>query len=175
MAATRLAVFGVSRLELAVPVVAALTMYFGERPLAISLQDDLKEVVDLMERFCRAAFFFNQTPHELILSGEVNPKDLTDFDRLILLKSPPPTLWPLHPRAQTLDLTEDRVAYPVETYRIEGWPVPRASEHPTELPLQILRWVRGEEYMIQEMKAMEHSPLGRWLDDVSAAQRIPAS
>lgn len=153
MSAIKVAVVGVGSLDRAIPLIASLATYFGERPLDIAFYHEDEERLDLVDRFARLCFLMTKATHGL-MSTAIQEEALQDVDRIILLHSQYPVAFGI----PTLDLRT-------------GWPFAKEDVPEFATALQILRWLNGEEYPYDIFKNQESSPLKAWLDDSTSAAR----
>lgn len=126
----KVAVLGVGDLTLGPLVLASLALYFGERPLEIHLQDDREEIVDLFDLLARQMCFALKSQHLILATTDV-AESVDDAD--VVLST-----------SEAISAKMDVSA----VLSIGMWPL--ATEHPFEeiqVPLQILRWIRGEDSM----------------------------
>lgn len=70
---------------------------------------------------------------------------------------------PAQGRVLSLIETETRNALPM-CHSISGWPSPVPAGELYKIPHQVLRWVRGEEFLGEWLAAHERTPLRAWLD-----------
>jgi hypothetical protein len=173
-------------------VIASLATYFGERPLEIVLFDADEERLDLFDRFARLCFAMMKSTHTLRATSEFE-EAVEDVDRAILQmgeycfaktlpKAENRSRWlgdrlsHLSIEFQALDLEELALDLPIPVAIAREWPAPSESEFPYRVPLQILRWLNGEEYPFDVFREHEKSPLKLWLDDPHAlSMRMPAT
>ena len=190
----RLAIIGAGSVRCSVPVIASLGSYFGERPMEIALYDADSERLELFELFARVTFSTNKTPHgvsasanaadvlegaskvvlqvdancslkEARLAGAKPPADVTERVSRTLERLLPD----VHPEAQVISLLPAKVRVPLDYYYRLDWPAEPNEEEIRALPHQVMRWVRGEEYVFGVLKEFERSPFKKWLDDVNSA------
>ena len=145
MSAVKLAVIGAGSLEVAIPMVASLATYFGERPLDIVFYHPEEEPLDLVDRFARLCFLMTKSTHSL-RSTVFLDEAIAEADRFVLLSLP------------RLD-TGGR-----PTLDMVASAVPPGIGSESSLALQILRWLNGEEYPFEVMREQETSRLKTWLD-----------
>jgi hypothetical protein len=185
MSTVKLAFIGAGSIRCAAPVIATLATYFGERQLEIALYDADEERLDLFDRFARTAFILMKSTHGLrstsLLEEAIENADavLVGYDencarREIGIAARKMTT------AETMSAMADRVlelappncammSLPYSG-RIEGstdtdgWP-DTPEQASWVVPLQILRWLNGEEYPYDLFRENERSPLRAWLDD----------
>lgn len=199
MESVRLAILGAGSVRHGIPVFASLATYFGERPLDITLYDADEERLDLFDAFARCAFAFNKNRHRLRASTDAREM-LDGADRVVLqidencarkeakaagFKSGPSSanaiedslgrlLNNLPNQIQVMSLEEAEVHIPLDYYYRLEWPDEPSVEEIRGIPHQVLRWLRGEEYLHEEFRRHASSPLKAWLDDVSTATIVSA-
>lgn len=188
MSAIKVAVLGVGSTRCTIPVTASLAMYFGERPLEISLYDSDEERLDLFDRFARLCFLMTKSMHSLKATTDYQ-EALAGADRVILQigancagkelgvaaigrsdeeleRLAVELMEPSLPfGAQVLDLMGSRPSLATGASYAENWPEPPESDKPYVVALQVLRWLNGEEYPFEVFKEQEKSPVKQWLDD----------
>ncbi len=190
----KVAVIGAGSVRCSVPVLASLATYFGERPLEIALYDADAERLELFEMFARLVFAQNKNPHEITASSDYMDvlagasKVILQLDSNCALKEArggkhrvPSD--PAKRVASTLERLKPLIAddalvvslLPPEVpvtlgyyYRLE-WPSHLDADETRSLPHQVLRWIRGEEYLYEILREHERSPLKAWLDDPTTA------
>lgn len=145
MSAVKLAVIGAGSLKGAIPMVASLATYFGERPLDITFYHPEEEPLDLVDRFARLCFLMTKSTHSL-RSTVLLEEAMAEVDRVVLL-SP-----------HRLDTEKTPTLDMISTANTDS-PLSESS-----LALQILRWLNGEEYPFDIIKQQETSQLKTWLD-----------
>jgi len=153
VSAVKVAVIGAGSLDRAIPLVASLSTYFGERPLDIAFYHGEEERLDLVDRFARLCFLMMKSTHGLMSTTSLE-EAMQHADRVILLS-------PQNPVASSIPLLDLRT----------GWP--HVNEAITEfaLALQILRWLNGEEYPYEIFREQDKSPVKAWLDSPNPASR----
>jgi len=191
---------GAGSVRCGVPVLASLATYFGERPLEVALYDADPERLELFEMFAALAFAQNKNPHEVyasldaaeVLEGaskvilQIDPncalKEARASKSVIVhneAKRVAATLDRLKPGiaddAQVISLLpkDIRVALPYY-YRLD-WPPELDEDETRSLPHQVLRWIRGEEYLFELLDHFDRSPLKAWLDDATTAVVVSES
>jgi hypothetical protein len=193
----KIAILGAGSIRCGVPVIASLATYFGERPLSISLWDADAERLELFEMFAGLACVQNKNPHELSAVVDVAAA-LENAVRVILMLDPNCALleakkarasvsgnhssWisatverlvgliPGEAQVMSLLPAEVRVSLP-HYYRLD-WPPDLEEDEARSMPHQVLRWIRGDEYMFEVFNQYDRSPLKTWLDDVTSATVI---
>jgi hypothetical protein len=188
MSTIKVAVLGAGSTRCTIPVIASLAVYFGERPLEISLYDSDEERLDLFDRFARLCFLMTRSTHSLKATTDYH-EALAGADRVIIqigencarkelgvaavgreandvellaVELIEPAL-PLG--AEVLDLMNSSRALAQGSSFVEDWPLPPESEKPYVVALQVLRWLNGEEYPFEVFNEQEKSPVKQWLDD----------
>src|SRR5262249_14904762 len=78
------------------------------------------------------------------------------------------------PTALALSLIEDPIVFPRDVYRSPDWPPTLTELERMATPLQVLRWVRSEEYIFELLASNEQTPLKTWLDDPSSLPLVPS-
>lgn len=192
MTTIKLAILGVGSIRCGVPVIASLATYFGERPLEIILFDPDEERLDLFDRFARLCFAMMKSTHTLRATTDID-EALVEVDRVILqmgrysfdkarVASVEPSYWlrgrfaRLPIATEILDLEEVAVDLRQPVAITGEWLVQPDKEFPYRVPLQILRWLNGEEYPFDVFREQERSPIKLWLDDPkSLPMRWPAT
>lgn len=190
----KVAVIGAGSVRCSVPVLASLATYFGERPLEIALYDADEERLELFEMFARLVFAQNKNPHEVFASSDFI-EVLEGASKVILqldsncahkearagkhrVSSDPAkrvasTLERLKPLiaddALVVSLLPPDVQVSLGYYYRLDWPSDLDEDETRSLPHQVLRWIRGEEYLFDVYKRHERSPLKAWLDDPTTA------
>ncbi len=184
-----LSLIGIGNVRCAVPILASLARYFGERPLVVRFWDPEFERADLFWRLGRALFTFAEAPHECeFIETAEEALDGADFvvvsfgenaarkwmnrkhgDRESALREAATRLSGLLPGVPTLDLGYPPTLEGAET--LAGWPGPIEPLAETLRPHQVLRWIRGDEYPHDLLEAYDQSPLKAWLDALWAVRR----
>jgi hypothetical protein len=194
----KLAVIGAGSVRCSVPVIASLASYFGERRLDIRLYDADEERLDLFDRFARVAFTTTDATH--LVAATSDPQEaLSEAERVILqldancawkqLGRPgghPPSGQPqirdtiaessgeilrdLEIGASVVSLLHEDVPIPLTSYYRLDWPGDISDNDRAALPHQVLRWIKGDEYVFELLKTYERSPLKAWLDDATSAR-----
>lgn len=190
----KLTVLGAGSVRCGIPVFASLATYFGELPLEISLYDADEERLDLFDRFARAAFLANKNGHS-IRAGTDWKEMLEGADRVILQlgdncarkeakasrskalatrterisASLERILGGFESDAAVVSLQTPDVAVPLGHYYRLNWPPAVDEDERRSIPHQVLRWIRGEDYLFEVFKEQDRSPLKLWLDDVTCA------
>lgn len=141
------AVLGVGELRFGPPVLAALATYFGERPLELVLYEPNEEILDAMHRLARSFFKVTDARHAIVSTSDLD-EAIRLANRYIVCDSA--TL--LSPRAEIL-------ALPYGDWPPELSPAERAA-----MPLQILRWIRLEDWPWEPLKFHERAPVKAFLD-----------
>jgi len=175
-------IIGVGSIAAGPQTLAALAGYFGERPLEIRLFDGDLERLDLMDRLFRVFCALNKCDHEIVMEPDL-AKALSGADRVVwipdancLRKAPrleSDFARLVEPRSDVLCLGSERDPA-ITSFWHAAWPAPLTDEETFQMPLQILRWLRGEEYPYALLKQFEKSPLTAWLDDPSTADYVGA-
>jgi hypothetical protein len=188
MAAMRLCVLGAGNVNYSPAVIASLATYFGERPLEITFYDADEERLDLLDRLARLCFSIVKSTHSLVSTSDAR-EALQPADWMILqmdencaskyMKGQPVAQgaglvelalenlleagrWE---RAEVLNLLPRTVHVPLRCYRrAEGWLSELPPEEQFSMSFQVLRWIRGEEYVTELLAENERSPLKQWLD-----------
>ncbi len=193
----KIAVLGAGSVRCMPPVISALATYFGERPLEIRLYDSDEERLDLMDRFARHCFHFNDATHEVLYRPD--PKEaLEGADRIILqvgrncarkylrvpyaeasnqgdklvIRTLDALLDDLPPEVDVLSLQRMSVKVPLAFYRRLDWPGEPTDEDLRWLPHQILRWIKSEEQIYKFLEEQEEAPLKLWLNDPNSAELV---
>ena len=185
MNAVPIVVLGAGNLPCAVPVIASLASYFGERPLEVRLWDADPERLDLLDRLARVCFAAASSTH--VLKALEDPEEACEagFAAIVTLDEHGATRYlrlagpaagermadalrhitdSLPEEASVLDVVGVVEHRPAE--RVLAWPEPL---HPMALrmfPHQILRWIRGDEYVVDLLSTHEASPIKAWLDSL---------
>lgn len=167
----------------------ALATYFGERPLEVALYDADRERLELFARFAWVAFKFNKAPHQLEVCESLQEMALLankailcldDHGAAALIRSEKweapgervaeasrHALQTLSDDVETLDLTGKSLT-DLARYRLPLPPEP-SEEELRALPHQLLRWIRGEEYLHEFLAEHEKSPIRDWLERPESA------
>ncbi|MCO5295909.1 MAG: hypothetical protein M9921_03545 [Fimbriimonadaceae bacterium] len=188
----RVTVLGSGNIATSVTLVASLATYFGEHPLELLFWDADEERADLFDRFARLCFTVARSAHELETVTE--PEEaLEAADRVLVAVDENCAQKFLKGRAE--GRAPDRVEIAVErllqnvpdtvpvfdlvgavsplrarTSRTDRWPyMPEGLALQTR-PHQILRWIRGEEYVNELLARNEQSPLKAWLDQLEQSE-----
>lgn len=185
MQAVPIVVLGAGNLACSVPVVASLATYFGERPLDLRLWDADPERLDLIDRLARVCFAVARSTHELKAledpveacddaTGAIVTLDAHGAARYRRIAGPGAgegvadalrhVAEALPAGAAVLDLVE--AAEHLLAERPPNWPIPL---HPMALrvfPHQVLRWIRGDEYVTELLATHEGGPIKGWLDSL---------
>lgn len=164
------------------------------------MYDSDAERLDLFDRFARLCFAMTHNGHGLISTTDAE-EAVEDADRIVLqigancariyLKLRHRTgiaslqddamielaveemLGSAPVDAEVLSLELGDVAVPRgHFYRVDWLRTQPTASDRRSLPHQVLRWIRGEEYAHELLRLHERSPLKRWLDDVSTAERV---
>lgn len=183
-------VIGAGNLASGVPVVASFASYFGERPIDLRLWDPDLERLDLLDRLARVCFTVARSTHQLQALedlqeacedcvGAVLLLDDHGASRYRRLAGPAAgeglreavghTLTALAREAVVMDLagaTDEASAD-----RPRDWPQPLHPMALRVLPHQVLRWIRGDEYVTELLATHEESPLKEWLNALELATR----
>lgn len=181
----KLAFVGAGSIRCAAPVIATLATYFGERPMDVWLYDADEERLDLFDRFARTAFTLTESTHGLratnILEEALQDATgvLVGFDENCARKelgsiarrmTAGESMAKMAGRIVALSPPECPILCLANSAPLEGastagdWP--EVPDQPTYVvPLQILRWLNGEEYPYDLFRAHERSPLRSWLDN----------
>ena len=199
MDAVRITILGAGSVRHGVPVIASLATYFGERPLDLALYDADEERLDLFDALARCAFLYNKNAHRVRASVDATEM-LEDAEKVILQvdancawkeakakklaktsdgeKAISETLsrllQSLPNEAQVISLQSEKVVIPLDYYYKLDWPNELTPDELRSTPHQVLRWVRGEEYLHEVFKEYARSPLKSWLDDITTATAVVA-
>lgn len=189
----RVTLLGSGNIATSVTLVASLATYFGEQPLELLFWDADEERADLFDRFARLCFTVARSAHTLETFGD--PKEaLEGCDRVLVavdengarkyLKGTPEAQMPdrvevcvdrllqhVPESVPVLDLVGAVSPMRNQTFRPEGWPAPPDDQQLQTRPHQVLRWIRGEEYVNDLLARHEQSPLKAWLDQLEQAGR----
>lgn len=188
----RITVLGIGSLQSGPAIVGAFATYFGERPIEVALYDPDPERLELLVRFANTAFSANKAGHLLLAFEDpdeavegasqvivaidrngaakslgVSPSKVTDkhvskaIDRLIAAVPDNAKILAIVPRSVPVPKRIDR--------RVEP-PAELDAEAKRSLPHQLLRWIRGEEYLFEFFAEHEESRLRDWLDDPVSAR-----
>lgn len=145
MSTVKLAVIGAGSLEQAIPMVASLATYFGERPLEITFYHPEEERLDLVDRFARLCFLMTKSTHSLRSTIRLE-EAMEDVDRVVLLSQTRPETG----QTPLLDMRDPKLSH----------------DNESSIALQILRWLNGEEYPFEVIRQQESSRLKTWLDEL---------
>lgn len=191
----RVALIGMGSTRCAAPIVGSLATYFGERSLELAFFDADAERLDLYERLARVCFRINDCTHS-IRAAETSAEALESAARVVACIGPNCAAKALRIRkaaaarmdrdelvskavaamleglpsdVPVLSLMGKEVAVPSNrVYRLD-WPPPPDPDSRGFWGHQILRWIKGDEYMHAYIRSFESSPLKAWLDDVESA------
>lgn len=170
----RLVVLGIGNLDVGPFVVGALATYFGERPFDVVLYDKDAEKLELFGRFAQVAFQFNRTPHDLMVTTDL-AEAIASVWRLVVclpipyeqeiedLASEFQTVCVIRPVGTNYGDLMTNAAIVAEVPRLD-------REERRAMPHQILRWVRGEDYLHEFFREHEASPIKSWLDSTALAE-----
>lgn len=200
MSSIKLSVIGIGSLRCGPSVVASLATFFGERPLEIAFYDPDEERQELMCRFAAVTFAMARATHFAYPCSEpaealegaaraVLCADENGFRRILRRHTDGaddrfaetedwvrPALSALldgiQPETALLSLLPIEAPVPAVQYFHASWPPEPSEAECKELPHQLLRWIKGEEYAHQFLKENERSPLKAWLDDVDSVRLI---
>lgn len=199
MTPTRVAILGIGNLRTLYEIVGALATYFGERPLEVALWDADAERLDLFFHFLRFACTFNQNEHRIFASDDpaemaagashvvICPDRNCAFRYLRSIgrgSDPIPAhtsavgaacleLMSFVPEgASILEYTGEpvRLATPLH-YRLDV-PPELATAEKQAIPYDIMRWLRGEDFLHGFLRDAERSPLKTWLENPSIATLV---
>lgn len=191
----RVALIGMGSTRCGAPIIGSLATYFGERVLELALYDADAERLDLYERLARVCFRIHDCTHSL-RAAETAEEALEDAARVVVSVGPNCAAKYLRLRkaeaagrdrtelvakavagmleglpegVPVLSLMPKGVAVPGgPLYRLE-WPPAPEPESRGVWGHQVLRWIKGDEYMHAYIRSFEASPLKAWLDDVESA------
>lgn len=185
----RISVLGIGNPRVGPAIVGALSTFFGEKPIDVLLYDPDIERLELFARFAQVAFSFNRAPHDLTICEDAedalkdSAKVIVAIDdasaRAILrqrgvvdvstaISEAVESLLAIGPSSvDILDLTGTSRSGPGR-YRLP-LPAEPTSEELRALPHQILRWIRGEEYLHEFFAQHERSPIRDWLERPESA------
>jgi hypothetical protein len=176
MSAIRLTVLGAGSVRCAIPVIASLASYFGERPLEITFWDADEERLDLFDRFARLCFLLTDSTHTLKSTTSLTDA-LAQYDRILLQtgrncvskagKATMDNMFVLLSLtdAPLLSLSTEAVKLPYGFADLRNWPPTLTDLERLGVPHQILRFLNGEEYPYSSVREYDRSPIKRWLDD----------
>ena len=182
MSAVRLTILGAANVRCALPVIASLSTYYGERPLEIMLFDADEERLDLFDRFARLSFSFGRATHSLRATTNLE-EALEDAQRVIVQidencarkllakrrNEPDPTDEALRTLddhlADSLDVLSLLPDHEVSraTTKLD-WPPVLSEAGMVAVPHQVLRFLNEEEYVYDLFREHEKSPLKEWLN-----------
>ena len=174
------AVIGAGSIAAAPQTLASLANYFGERPIEIRLWDGDEERLDLLDRLARVLFALNRSEHTVKYCASLE-EAVADATKVLWLpdenchrKAPNlvAEFTALVPPEIDLLCIATEVEPVMEAFWRYEWPAPLTGTESREMPLQILRWVRAEEYPWALLKQFEKSPVGVWLDDPFVADLV---
>lgn len=190
MESKRLVILGAGSVRCSVPVIASLSTYFGERPLEVRMYDADLERLDLFDRFARVMFLVTKATHTLISTTDFH-EAIEDADaavlqvgencaRKFLKEAHRQGIASLNREAMIEQAVEEMVeALPTEAKLLSlerpdiqiprahsglSWELSIADEDRPSVPHQVLRWIRGEDYLHELLAKYEKSPLKEWLD-----------
>jgi hypothetical protein len=143
----RLSILGFGNLEVGFSVAAAVSNYYGERPVEIYTWDEGKEQCDIMCRVLRAFLKVNQLPH-IVYSLSAPDQALHAADGIVLCSA-----------------FDGLLEAPVYNLVGSAWPL-RREWGPDEAKFQALRYINREEYPSQEIYAERESPLLAWMNQL---------
>lgn len=193
-----MAILGAGSVRCSVPVLATLANYFGERPMQVRLYDADEERLDLFDRFARCCFQITDNKASIVASTDYDEvidgsekiilqvgencarklirQKMGSFPSVALKTSQVVSLAleylieeGLDSRADVLSLQKSDVHIPLITYYRLSWPEDLSYFERKAIPHQVLRWIRGDEPLWQELDRNERTPLKEWLDDVHSA------
>lgn len=171
----RIAILGVGSVKVGPAVIFSLATYFGESKLELFFWDPDEERLDLLDLLARKVFDFQGTTHSL--KSSTDPEHVREFNpqRWIVCLDPRSNrkqarsvnsllqpFIPLKPEGPVLNLMDEDIPWiaPVKKVQIE----PTGNGTPPT-PHQILRWINGEEYAVNELRAYEKGPIHSWIED----------
>ncbi len=167
------AVVGVGSISAGPQVLASLANYFGERPISVTLWDGDLERLDLMARLAEVLFSLNKCEYPIRMEPDLKAA-VAETKHVIWLPDEnchrkAPNLveeFALHasPGIDLLCLATELEPSLEAFWRYE-WPAPLTEAETREMPLQVLRWIRAEDYPWALLKQFERSPVVSWLDD----------
>ncbi len=140
----KVAVLRVGDLRLGPLALASLALYFGERPLEIHLHDDREEILDLFDLLLRSMCFALKSQNLVLATTSIS--EAVDGADLVFSTGPS--------EGDSVQL------------EIEMWPAAGGiTDQAKTIPLQILRWIRGEDSMYPLFCAAKGSGLRTMLDE----------
>lgn len=188
----RITVLGIGSLQSGPAIVGAFATYFGERPIEVAFYDPDPERLELLVRFANTAFSANKAGH-LLLAFEDPGEAVESADQVIIaldksgaarllgiaqsrvtdkhLSSAVAELVGMIPdAAKVLAIVPHKISIPGRVDRRTEPPTELDAESRRALPHQLLRWIRGEEYLFEFFAEHESSRLRDWLDDPVSAR-----
>lgn len=167
------AVLGVGDLRHGPPVLAALATYFGERPLEVVLYDPSPEILDAMHRLARAFFKVSDARHAIVSTTDLDeaigladryvvcdaarPEPLPDLSELTMEASIPAP-------SSASALERDRTGGEILALPHGEWPPELTAAERAAMPLQILRWIRLEDWPWEPLLNQQAAPVKAFLD-----------
>lgn len=189
----RVSVIGIGNLRAGPAVIGALSSYFGERHIEVAFFDADEERLELFTRFAHTAFSWNRTPHLLGFTTDLQEAASGAWRTILCLDSNcarkmigrrfddshqairealDGIVSQVELSGAVLSLLPRGVMPPIPLY-YEVEPLPElTAEQEVASPFQILRWIKGDEYLHEFMKAHENSPIKAWLDDLDSANLV---
>ncbi len=191
MPGSRLVILGIGSVRCGAPIIASLATYFGERPIEVRLYDSDLERLDLFDRLTRVCFSVESSKHDL-LSFDDPFEALEGAERVIVaigencakrflkrhdafgklkkreavIEKALERIIPAIPDgAPTLNLMRNVHLDPSATVSELDWPPNLSEDDRRAAPHQILRWIKGDEYLHSLLPRFERSPLKSWLDE----------
>lgn len=188
----RVVLLGSGNIATSVSLVASFATYFGERPLELLFWDADEERADLFDRFARLCFTVARSAHELETLSD--PREaLPKSDRVLVAidenaakryfkgreeaKAPDSVEIAVQELLETvpasvpiLDLVGAVSPLRPNTLRTDRWPAHLDAYRSETQPHQVLRWIRGEEYVNELLAQHEQTPLKAWLDQLEQSE-----
>lgn len=163
------AVLGVGELGFGPPVLAALATYFGERPLEVVLYDENEEILDAMHRLARSFFKVSDARHAILSTTDLD-EAIRLADRYIVCDAAPilpPDSAPfgfLEEPGPEIEMETTRPRGPILALPYGAWPPALTPAERAAMPLQILRWIRLEDWPWEPLQTHGRAPVKAFLD-----------
>lgn len=182
MQLSRIVVLGAGSIADGPSLIAALANYFGERHFEICLWDPDEELLDLSSRFARVCCTVMRSQHlvtatqdlEEALEGAIAAIDIIDercADKFVPEGTQEPLAVMLSILSSRSDSSELKIVSLVPrsdgNAQLEGWQSHSLGFEPYQAFMQLLRWIKSDEYPFEWLEKHEQTPLKGWLDQLT--------
>lgn len=162
--------------------------------MEVALYDADAERLELFDSFARTAFTANANGHKVMSSldaaealdgaqkvvlqlddncarkeAKARSAEVHDTSSANIVQALGWLLDGLHNETQVVSLLFRDIHVPLDYYYRLDWPPEINAEQRRSIPHQVLRWIRGDEYLFELFKEFQRSPLKDWLEDRSTA------